>query len=263
MTNTPTSSRSTNSPEFGDYAAEYEEWGHPQRAAVEQLVAQSLPFDHSAPIRVLDAGAGTGFIRDALDHAGALRSAALYCLDTSHSMLCFGAQKPGFTPIIADATALPFADLEFHRVYSSFTIHWLADQAPFFREARRVLRPGGRLHVAVPVAGSLSEFRAAIEPHAAAAGYQLNLELYPEANVISAKAAESGFAIANSSIAEFSYTPDSIRDMLAFMRYAGAGRFVRPRHTGDFMRFAMRLNRHAAPAIINFRVLLLHAENNI
>jgi len=46
---------------------------------------------------------------------------------------------------LADASALPFPDAGFDAVFSNTILHHIPDPAPFLREARRVLRPGGAL----------------------------------------------------------------------------------------------------------------------
>jgi ubiquinone/menaquinone biosynthesis C-methylase UbiE len=48
-----------------------------------------------------------------------------------------------------DATRLPFADAAFDAAVSTEAFHWFPDQDAALRELRRVLRPGGRLLLAL------------------------------------------------------------------------------------------------------------------
>jgi ubiquinone/menaquinone biosynthesis C-methylase UbiE len=48
-----------------------------------------------------------------------------------------------------DATRLPFADAAFDAAVSTEAFHWFPDQDAALRELRRVLRPGGRLMLAL------------------------------------------------------------------------------------------------------------------
>ena len=57
------------------------------------------------------------------------------------------------TIINASATALPFGDATFDRAYSQNVIMNVADKAAFYREARRVLKRGGRLVLSNVVRG--------------------------------------------------------------------------------------------------------------
>ena len=64
--------------------------------------------------------------------------------------------RPGLDFIAGDAESLPFGDESFDAIVSVETTHCYSDTPRFFREARRVLRPGGLL--------LLSDFRHAVLP---------------------------------------------------------------------------------------------------
>ncbi len=58
------------------------------------------------------------------------------------------------TIVHGSATALPFADQTFDRAYSHNVVMNIADKRAFYREARRVLKPGGVLVLLNLIAGS-------------------------------------------------------------------------------------------------------------
>jgi SAM-dependent methyltransferase len=101
----------------------------------------------SRPMRVLETAAGTGIVtrrlRDLLPE-----DAHLTATDLNPPMLTVarGKFRPGerieFRP--ADATALPFPDGAFDAVVCQFGVMFFPDKDASFREARRVLAPGGR-----------------------------------------------------------------------------------------------------------------------
>lgn len=68
---------------------------------------------------------------------------SLELLDRAHGELAKMGRTANFTSGIAEA--LPFADATFDTVVTTFTLCSVQNQAASLAEARRVLRPGGRL----------------------------------------------------------------------------------------------------------------------
>ncbi len=98
---------------------------------------------------VADAGCGTGTMAIALAGAGA----AVTAVDGDPEVLALAHAKPGADAVQwrkGTATALPLSSESADRVVMSLLLHHLGADAKrtALAEARRVLRPGGRLHVA-------------------------------------------------------------------------------------------------------------------
>jgi len=96
-----------------------------------------------APRRVLEVAAGTGALTRALLES--MPSAQIEATDLSPAMLARAEARGGSGRVrwsIADAGQLPFPNASFDLVACQFAVMFL-DQAAAFREARRVLRPGG------------------------------------------------------------------------------------------------------------------------
>ena len=89
--------------------------------------------------RLLDIGCGTGFIFD----LGYDLFAELEGVDITPQMLNLITPRPNVRTRIASADALPFEKAEFDVVTMYSVLHHIPDLAGAFREARRVLRPGG------------------------------------------------------------------------------------------------------------------------
>lgn len=105
-----------------------------------------------APLRVLETAVGTGFAtRRLLDHLPA--AARLVATDLDPPMLeiargeCRGDERVTFQA--ADATALPFDDGAFDAVVCQFGVMFYPDKDKSYREAYRVLAPGGRYLLSV------------------------------------------------------------------------------------------------------------------
>ena len=99
--------------------------------------------------RILDVACGTGILaRAAAERAGA--SGSVVGLDVNEGMLAVAARKaPQVEWRQGAAEALPFEDASFDAVVSQFGLMFFEDRTRALREMFRVLRPGGRLAVAV------------------------------------------------------------------------------------------------------------------
>jgi ubiquinone/menaquinone biosynthesis C-methylase UbiE len=101
-----------------------------------------------APHAVLEIAAGTGVVPRAL--APRLPAEASYVVtDLNQPMLDYAASRQEPDRRIqwrqADAMALPFPDSSFDLVCCQFGAMFFPDRPAAYREARRVLKPGGRL----------------------------------------------------------------------------------------------------------------------
>lgn len=96
------------------------------------------------PQRILETGAGTGVLTQAL-HA-AIPQAEIVATDLNQPMLDQAAQRVSGQKVTfrqADALALPFDDLSFDLVICQFGVMFFPDKVKANAEARRVLRDGG------------------------------------------------------------------------------------------------------------------------
>jgi SAM-dependent methyltransferase len=124
-------------PDYSRQAQHYDE----TRAASPSVLRPLREALEGAPgRRLLDIGGGTGNYALALKHEGW----EPVVLDRSPEMLAHAAAK-GLETVEADAQRLPFADESFDAATMISMLHHVADQEAALAEARRVLRPGGRL----------------------------------------------------------------------------------------------------------------------
>ena len=95
---------------------------------------------------LLEIAAGTGIVTRVLARV-LPDTVSIIASDISQAMLDFAATQPGLARISwkqADALALPFEDAAFDAVLCQFGVMFFPDRVAGYREARRVLRPGGR-----------------------------------------------------------------------------------------------------------------------
>jgi SAM-dependent methyltransferase len=105
-------------------------------------------LDERRGARILDLGCGTGQLAGRLTEA--FPHAHVIGCDFSAGMLERAAQRcPSARFVQGDAQRLPFPNATFDAVVSTEAFHWFPDQAGALAECFRVIRPGGRLLLAV------------------------------------------------------------------------------------------------------------------
>ena len=114
------------------------------RLQAEAILSRLSPTD----MPVLDLGCGTAPLWPFLDRLGLQGVGADYDL----AMLQGATRRAGPRFALAAAEHLPFKDESFGAVTSLGLFEYLRAPLVVLRELRRVLRPGGRLHITVPYA---------------------------------------------------------------------------------------------------------------
>ena len=147
---------------FGRAATAYDEIAVLQRT-VGQRMLERLDLVRLQPRVVLDAGAGTGL--HAADLLRRYRKAQVLALDFALPMLHQARRRGGWRRrpvcVCGDLEHLPLADASVDLLYSNLALQWVNDLAAAFREAGRVLRPGGLLMFTTFGPDTLKELNAA------------------------------------------------------------------------------------------------------
>jgi SAM-dependent methyltransferase len=115
--------------------------------------------------RILDVGCGSGPLFAALRDRGAI----LAGFDSSAGMIKRARRRLGDDAdlrVTELGSPLPFPDGAFDDVVAALVLHYLEDWGPALAELRRVLKPGGRLIVAVdhPFAIDMLQRQAGLKP---------------------------------------------------------------------------------------------------
>ncbi len=152
---------------------------------------------------VLETAAGSGIVTQAL--AAVLPPGVeLVATDLNPAMVDFARSRSGLERVTwrqADATALPFADASFDAVVCQFGVMFFPDKVAGYREARRVLKPGGRFIFNVwdslahnPVAAVVSDAVAALFPADPPGFLARTPHGYSDVAAVRADLAQAGFA---------------------------------------------------------------------
>lgn len=124
---------------------------------------------------VIDAGCGSGRVTAEL--AKRLRRGRVIAVDGSEAMIAKARERLGdsATYLFADLSELE-VDEPVDLVFSTATLHWIADHDRLFARLRAALRPGGRLVAQCGGEGNVAEHAAAIAEVAARPEFAPHLE---------------------------------------------------------------------------------------
>jgi tRNA (cmo5U34)-methyltransferase len=124
---------------------------------VEALVA-AIPFENSAPVRIIDLGCGTGTVAEHV--LGSFPNAQVTCLDLAENMITMARAKlrgqPHVNYVVGDFNKFDL-DGDYDVVVSSLALHHLwtnDDKRQFYRRIYRSLCSGGVFYNADVVLGS-------------------------------------------------------------------------------------------------------------
>lgn len=128
----------------------------PRRKEQIEFIVQLIPHEPSAPIRVLDLGAGHGTLAEAVLEA--FPNSHVVCLDGSALMMKIGKEKLGkyknrvsfVLEELDNPSWLKSIDGKFDAIVSSLAIHHLSDRRKkaLFREIRGITKDKGALIIA-------------------------------------------------------------------------------------------------------------------
>jgi SAM-dependent methyltransferase len=118
-----------------------------RRESYAHLQRRALPAVWRGPVRVLDLGAGSGWLSHRLAAFGHRVVAVDRLDDEADGLGAFRHYPVPFAVVQADFDALPFEDGQFELVVFGGSLHYSADPAATLAEARRMLAPGGVLAV--------------------------------------------------------------------------------------------------------------------
>jgi malonyl-CoA O-methyltransferase len=241
---------------FERAASTYDEAAIVQRRICDRLAAALPPVPNAGLI--LDAGCGTGYAHSAL--RARFPGARLLALDLSLAMLERIAGN--CLRLAGDLEHLPLNDACLDLYWSSLAMQW-CDPGLALSEARRVLRPAGRLAISTLGPATFHELRTAfrgIDTHEHTLAFQCVDELRQQAE-------SAGFtSVTLESKRETLHYPD-LRSLLRAVKAAGANQLGRGRRSGLMSPDALRRletayenQRQADGLPLTYDTIYLHAS---
>ena len=217
---------------FGSSAHSYDANAQVQLATNRSLI-ELLPAElHGSEKKcfALEIGAGTApmarQLSERYDHCRWL------ALDISTDMLVEaktrGRLDSGWLSVCADASSLPLAANSVSLIYSSFALQWCASPQAALSEMHRVLCSGGHSVIAVPVDGTMHEFKKSWR----ACDENMHFNILPSAVEWVAAAEENDFAVQQEQSLQLVEYYADVRAIGKMLKSTGAYRVQRDQPVG-------------------------------
>lgn len=246
-------------PNFQQCAIQYNEETPIQTLVAQQLfnhiIEYNYFFDNQSKIW-LDVGAGTGKLsQHLLNYLQYYPKNQLYILDKSTEMLSIFYQNLPTNlpviPLVADMQSIPLNSNNVDVVMSSFALHWL--NPTVLNELVRVIKIGGQLHVAIPVAGSFKQIqqhfpRLPIFPFLSAESWK---------NAINWLVKQRHGKVFYDYQQDFSYSYDNLRQLLFSLKKMGGAVSGQPPLSTSILRQYLKNNY---PINLDYRILLMGVQ---
>lgn len=205
-----------------------------QREVTDRML-ERLDLVRLEPVRMLDAGCGTGYAGPKLRKRFA--KARLVELDLAQSMLKVAAAKVGFLDkvfekrnwqVCADLESMPLASESVELIWSSLAIQWLNEPDRAFKEFHRILKPEGLLMFSTFGPDTLIELK-----HAFAAGDQHpHVNRFIDMHDLGDALSQSGFAAPVMDMEKIVLTYGDVKSVMKDLKAIGAHNVALGRQRG-------------------------------
>ena len=196
---------------FSRSAMHYEKYADIQAKLAQELLEEVIGAGYKAN-EVLDIGCGTGWLLGELKRF--LPQSRLWGLDISLEMARKTMAKIEDV-LAADAAFLPFKDNALDLVLSNAVYQWVPDLEAAFKEAHRILKPGGCFMFNCFGAKTLRELRQC---------FGIEETFLPQADFIREALERSGFSCPEFKVRDCSRHFDNLADILSWLKYIGVNR---------------------------------------
>jgi malonyl-CoA O-methyltransferase len=192
-------------------AASYDVHSYVTRLVADRLL-QRLDYIKCTPARILDLGAGTGYVSSELQKRYA--DADVFAVDFSQQRLRLASGHA----LCADAHAIPFCDHSMDMIIANLSLHWMAHLPMVLAEVARVLKPEGVFMLTMPGSDTLKELKAAC----VAEGLSLSVHDFMDMHDLGDELVQAGFndPVIDREIIQIAY--DAPGDFFADLKKTGS-----------------------------------------